>query len=817
MSRYHHILLFIIVFTAYNGSGQNPCCDYNSTGQNPGQQSETFGIGLGDIDNDDDLDAVVIDAYDDMEVYLNDGTGSFTYDETYGSGKSWFDAKLVDVDADGDLDIVVSAFYSGEGCEVWKNDGSGNFSFFQGGIASNIATRQIAIADLNADDSPDIFVPAYSGSGGSQVWFNDGNGSFSMSTQSLGSTNCTQAAIADFDGDGDPDAFISRTNQSANTVFLNDGLGYFTNTNQELGDARSFGAAAADVDGDGDIDVVTANWQSDSQIWLNDGDANFTEGNTIANDNYAKGIEISDIDYDCDEDVIIGSYGSNGLQVWTNDGLGNYSLCFENSNSIYAHGIAVGDLNDDLMPDIWVGNFSSSTGDYIFLKSTPVITYDTINLCEGDSVFVGCEWHSEEGDYLEAINCDTLCWYNISITTINTTVTNNNTVLTAVEGYDAYQWLDCENMDPIAGADSNVYDPEMTGSYAVEITELSCIDTSACHFVQTPLAAFTGDPTYGPKPLQVSFTDQSIDSVNSWFWDFGDGDTSDVQHPNHEYTHPGMYSVTLKISGPGGSDSLTKQNYINVLFDPPTADFIGEPDSGLVPLEVQFTDMSTDSVNNWDWDFGDGETSYEQNPLHTYDSAGIYTVSLGVTGPGGNDEAIKEDYITVTAEAPQADFSGTPTSGMAPLTVEFSDLSSGEIDTWKWFFGDGDSAMVQYPGHEYTNPGTYTVSLTATGPGGSDTETKADYIVVGSVGYNKIETGKIRIYPNPAENILHIVFPDACKRKLIINNMIGETVLEKITNNRKEKIGLQSFSPGNYNLQVKCKGKTVEIFKVVKK
>lgn len=815
MSRHYYLSLFATLLIATTVFSQNPCCDYSSTGENPGQESETFGIGLGDIDGDGDLDAVVVDAYDDMEVYLNDSTGSFTYDETYGSDKSWFDAYLVDVDGDEDLDIVVSAFYSGEGCEVWKNDGTGTFTFFQGGIASGISMRQIAVEDLNGDSIPDIFAPAYSG-GDSEVWFNDGDGNFSNSNQSLDGSSCTQAAIADFDGDGDPDAFISRTNGSANTVFLNNGLGYFSNTNQQLGSARSFGAAASDVDGDGDFDVVTANWQSDSQVWLNDGDGNFTAGYAIANDNYAKGIEISDIDYDCDDDVIIGSYGSNGLQVWTNDGAGNFSLCFENSNDIYAHGLAVGDLNEDLMPDVWVGNFSSSTGDYIFLKSTPVITYDTINLCEGDSVFVGCAWRSEEGDYLEGINCDTLCWYNVSITTINTSVTNNNTVLTAVEGYDAYQWLDCESMDPISGADSNVYDPEVTGSYAVEITELSCIDTSVCHFVQTPLAAFVADPTFGSPPLQVVFTDQSIDSVNSWFWEFGDGDTSNLQHPDHEYSDPGMYSVTLKITGPGGSDSLTKQNYIEVLYDPPTADFMGDPTSGTVPLEVQFTDLSVDSVNIWDWDFGDGATSTEQDPLHTYDTAGVYTVSLTVIGPGGSDEAIKEDYITVNPEAPQADFSGTPTSGDAPLMVEFTDLSTGETDAWKWHFGDGDSAMVQHPEHEYTDPGSYTVSLTASGAGGSDIETKEDYILVGSVGLNTEITERIIIYPNPASNILYIVFPDACERQLILQNMRGEVVLEKSTENPKEIIHLHHLSPGNYNLNIKCDGKTVGVFKVVK-
>lgn len=88
------------------------------------------------------------------------------------------------------------------------------------------------------------------------------------------------------------------------------------------------------------------------------------------------------------------------------------------------------------------------------------------------------------------------------------------------------------------------------------------------------------------------------------------------------------------------------------------AEFIGAPTSGLEPLVVQFTDQSTDTVAAWLWDFGDGQTSDEQNPSHTYQSTGSYTVSLTVTGPAGSDTKTKTDYITVTAGADIADLVG---------------------------------------------------------------------------------------------------------------------------------------------------------------
>ena len=252
-----------------------------------------------------------------------------------------------------------------------------------------------------------------------------------------------------------------------------------------------------------------------------------------------------------------------------------------------------------------------------------------------------------------------------------------------------------------------------------------------------PVADFVGNPTSGPVPLTVSFTDLSTGGVcPSWCWDFGDGEVSGCpeQNPTHTYTVAGTYTVSMFVCGPGGEDCESKTDYITVTEPPPLdADFTSDVTSGPAPLTVSFTDLSTNSPTAWDWTFGDGGTDTVQNPSHTYIAEGSYTVSLTATNAQGSDTETKPDYITVAPPA-AADFSGSPTSGNAPLMVDFTDLSAGDILTWEWDFGDGGVDTVQNPSHKYTSTGQFTVSLTAANAGGQDTETKPDYITVGTPG-----------------------------------------------------------------------------------
>jgi PKD repeat protein len=150
-----------------------------------------------------------------------------------------------------------------------------------------------------------------------------------------------------------------------------------------------------------------------------------------------------------------------------------------------------------------------------------------------------------------------------------------------------------------------------------------------------PRASFRAFPTRGRSPLTVNFTDTSTGGVSSWWWDFGDGTTSTVQHPTHTYMAAGSYTVSLIVTGEGDSNSNTQSNDIIVSPSPPIASFRTSLITGPAPLTVVFTDTSMGDVTSWWWDFGDGTTSTVQHPTHTYMAAGTYTVSLTVTGAGG--------------------------------------------------------------------------------------------------------------------------------------------------------------------------------------
>ena len=192
----------------------------------------------------------------------------------------------------------------------------------------------------------------------------------------------------------------------------------------------------------------------------------------------------------------------------------------------------------------------------------------------------------------------------------------------------------------------SVFDTISRETITVRKTELIVVRTYIA-----PIASFTVDKTSGQNKLTCTFTDTSVGSgLKSWLWDFGDGNTSTIQNPIHTYSAPGKYSVSLTIKNDKAmTNGVTRPNLISILLTAPVASFTASRTSGYIPMDVTFVYDAIDSyfVDTYLWSFGDGTTSTEQNPTHTYTVSGIYDVQLEVHNSVGSDAVLKKNAIVV--------------------------------------------------------------------------------------------------------------------------------------------------------------------------
>jgi gliding motility-associated-like protein len=217
----------------------------------------------------------------------------------------------------------------------------------------------------------------------------------------------------------------------------------------------------------------------------------------------------------------------------------------------------------------------------------------------------------------------------------------------------------------------------------------------------------------------TAFTDESTipqGTIIGWDWNFNDGGTSTLQNSFHTYGNSGIFNVNLSVTSDSGcvADTILPVE----VFPLPDVDFTSDIVEGCQPLPVNFTDLSVVAPGYnivwWLWEFGDGNTSSDQNPLHVYDTAGVFDVVLQAKTSNGctiSDTAIS--LITVYPK-PVAAFSATPlhTEIIYPY-IEINDLSSG-ANQWQYDFGDSTNSSMQEPSHNYADTGIYIIQQIVT-------------------------------------------------------------------------------------------------------
>lgn len=235
----------------------------------------------------------------------------------------------------------------------------------------------------------------------------------------------------------------------------------------------------------------------------------------------------------------------------------------------------------------------------------------------------------------------------------NTILEGSNVTFTDYSANQKTESLDFGDGSPASNTANIIHTYTNAGVYTVtltvenEVSSNSMVKTITVIEPTSPVADFTSDLTSGYRPLSISFTDKSSGAPETWKWDFGDGNTSTIQNPVHVYSNLGDYTVTLKVNNAIGSNSIQKSNYVKVLSGFPSANFNSNITYGNPPLTVQFSDASTGSPNVWDWNFGDGCISNEQNPVHTYFTEGTYNVKLTVSNADGTNSKTH----TITAQS----------------------------------------------------------------------------------------------------------------------------------------------------------------------
>ncbi len=271
------------------------------------------------------------------------------------------------------------------------------------------------------------------------------------------------------------------------------------------------------------------------------------------------------------------------------------------------------------------------------------------------------------------------------------------------------------------------------GQYTPELIVTNaegCIDTftysGTINVGQSLNPSFTATPLVQCVNQLVTFTNltQGGSASTIYTWDFGDGTTSNLVNPTHAYTDTGFYDITLTVINQGCSNDTIKIRYIEIVV--PKADFYFDFDC-TNPTTVAFYDTSQ-GADTWLWDFGDGTSSNQQNPVHTFPSQAIYTVQLTVTNftTGCTDSLVRD----IPIGTPNAGFTADTFSGCMPLQVRFTDTSTF-ASSWLWYFGDGSTSTLQNPAHIYTDTGRYTVSLVINPVDScSDSITYTNYITV---------------------------------------------------------------------------------------
>ena len=344
----------------------------------------------------------------------------------------------------------------------------------------------------------------------------------------------------------------------------------------------------------------------------------------------------------------------------------------------------------------------------------------------------GCKDSLIKTSYITVLNAP-VTDFSMSNGCVNTVISFTDQSAIVANNIISWSWNFGDNSTSSLQNPTHIY--STNGSYTVTLTtttNFGCQSTLTKTLIinSKPIVQFNTPTLSGCTPLNVTFGDLSSTATGSTYnWDFGDNTFSTIKNPIHVYTMNGSFTVKEVVIAPGGcSDSLIKTGYINVLsaISPSFTEL-----NRCTNSTTLFTDNSvitSGTITNWDWDFGNGSSSTIQNPSFVYTSSGKYSVKLTTTSNQGCSSSFTKDVII--DQKPVVNFKANVLVGCIPQDVEFTDLSTAPVgSTYEWHFGDGTSGFANDTNHIYTSVDTFGVKFIVTSPQGClDSLVKTKYI-----------------------------------------------------------------------------------------
>ena len=680
--------------------------------------AQSWATDFADIDNDGDMDAFIINHDTGSVLMENQGNGTF-FDITSSSGMEpgitmagfGIQVKFEDFDNDGFVDMLFTTL-SNTGHALFHNNGDKTFTQVTLGLSPFDRIHSAATGDLNSDGFIDVYASygfSFNGVGNiaDRLYLNAGNDNnyFKINLKGQFSNRNGIGARVELYGEWGKQIREVRSGESygITTSFISHfGLGSATSIDSVIVKWPS-----------GTIDKVEAP-DINQQLLLEEGefcqntvDFDFTMGSLT--------VDFTD-ESSVMSDQWLWTFG-NGISsseqnpTHTYQDIGTYEVCLTIGGTCMtckqvtvncplpdaSFATEVDDLTVQFQdqtafePTSWLWSFGND-GD-ISMEQNPSFTFSqegTYEVCMIASNSCGNTQFCE----MITVSCFSEASFTATFDDLEAVF-----IATADSNTTAYSW------DFGDGITSDLQSPEhlytVPGEYLVCLTiSNNCGSREICETYMVNCPAPQVGYTYEVDTLTVNFLNNSEEDIMNWLWEFGDGNTSTEPSPSHIYSQDGTYEVCLTATNICGSTQTCVEVALNC--NVPEAGFNSTTDQLVLTIE----NTSAFEPNSYAWNFGDGNTSTEINPTHSFAQEGTYEVCLIASNGCGSSEYCS--MVTVSCPTTSALFGFE----IDALSLVLSDSSSGTPDNWEWTFGDGTTSSEQNPNHTFEQPGTYEICLT---------------------------------------------------------------------------------------------------------